>query len=57
LDYFKRSQGRNYWSRSNDARLPSKAWTLVQSTGVTVSESKSLAWHVRLVRDGSENNE
>jgi len=57
LDYFKRSQGRNYWSRTNDARLPSKAWTLVQSTGVTVSESKSLAWHVRLVRDGSENNE
>jgi len=57
LDYFKRSQGRNYWTRTNDARLPGKAWTLVQSTGVIVGEPKELAWHVRLVRDGSVNSE
>jgi len=57
IDFFKRSQGRNYWTRTNDARLPGRAWTLVQSTGVHVSEPKDLAWHVRLIRDGSSDNE
>ncbi len=53
--YFKWTQGRHYWTRTNDARLNAKAWTINFAFGAHYSESKSTAWHVRLVRDDVAN--
>jgi hypothetical protein len=52
--YFKWTQGRNYWTQTNNARLPAKAWTINFEFGGIYIASKSTAWHVRLVRDGVE---
>lgn len=49
--YFQWTQGRHYWTSTNDARLPAEAWTINFSFGATYVESKSTAWLVRLVRD------
>lgn len=51
--YFKWTQGRNYWTRTNDARLPAKAWTINFEFGANSIESKNSAWYVRLVRENS----
>ena len=58
-EYFIRTQNRNYWTRTNDARLPGSAWSINMAFGALESEPKSNAWFVRLVRDGNEatNNE
>jgi hypothetical protein len=52
--YFRFTQGRNYWTRTNNARLPAKAWTINFAFGANYIESKNSAWYVRLVSDGAE---
>jgi hypothetical protein len=49
--YFQWTQGRHYWTSTNDARLPAEAWTINFSFGASYVEAKSTAWLVRLVRD------
>lgn len=49
--YFRFTQGSNYWTQTNDARLPDQAWTLRFDFGGNYSEKKGLAYLVRLVRD------
>ena len=53
-NYFNNTQNRNYWTRTNDARLPASAWSINFAYGAFDIEPKSNAWHVRLVRDIKE---
>lgn len=49
--YFKFTQGSNYWTQTNDARLPENAWSIRFDFGANYSEKKNAAYLVRLVRD------
>jgi hypothetical protein len=49
--HFPWTQGREYWTSTNDARLSGEAWTINFSSGANYVEAKSRAWLVRLVRD------
>ena len=53
-EYFVRTQNRNYWTRTNDARLPASAWSINMAYGALAAEPKSRNWYVRLVRDNKE---
>jgi hypothetical protein len=49
--YFRFTQGSNYWTQTNDARLSDQAWTIRFDFGANYSAKKGLAYLVRLVRD------
>lgn len=51
--YFRFTQGSNYWTQTNDARLSDQAWTIRFDFGANYSAKKGLAYLVRLVRDGT----
>ena len=52
--YFRWTQGSNYWTQTNDARLSSNAWSVRFDFGASYSDKKHTAYLVRLVRDGVE---
>lgn len=52
--FFNNTINRNYWTRTNDARLPASAWSINFAYGALDIEAKSAPWHVRLVRDNKE---
>lgn len=41
----------NYWTRTNDARLPGSAWSINFAIGAFDLEPKTNALHTRLVRE------
>ncbi len=49
--YFKRNTLLNYWTRTNDARLPGSAWSINFAFGAFDLEPKTNALHTRLVRE------
>jgi len=50
VSYFLRTQGKQYWTSTNNARLSDEAWTVWANYGHSISNKKTNALSVRLVR-------